>query len=339
MKSNENIKKNNVNSLKINNDENIQNKSLIVPNLLIKNCNNNYNIKKKDLLESDKIKIKEKTIYLKNPIEEYNEVIMENLFISEINNRPDYKKLSEIISKSEIANRFSCLNLAISLGETFEFRQETIYLTINLFDRFLLYLKLSNKLETVNLRIVLLSCIFIASKYEEIYPPIIDDYLELFLFSKDDIFKYEYEILEFTKFELHICSPYLFLTIFFDIMKKHEPPIILYAAQFIMDICIMSLEFCIYKPSFQAAISLYLSKIFINNNLIYKVKLWTNEDKYVTGYSEEEIKRNLKIALNIIKQFFSGNIIKDITKTALFKKYKNIKYLEVANILKDLIKF
>ena len=122
-------------------------------------------------------------------------------------------------------------------------------------------------------------------------------------------------------------------------MKKHEPPIILYAAQFIMDICTMSLEFCIYKPSFQAAISLYLSKIFINNNLIYKVKLWTNEDKYVTGYSEEEIKRNLKIALNIIKQFFSGNIIKDITKTALFKKYKNIKYLEVANILKDLIKF
>ena len=92
-----------------------------------------------------------------------------------------------------------------------------------------------------------------------------------------------------------------------------------------------SLDFCLYKPSFQAAISLYLSKIFINNSLIYKVKLWTNEDKYATGYSEEEIKRNLKIALNIIKQFFSGNIIKDITKTALFKKYKNIKYLEVAN--------
>ena len=160
--------------------------------------------------------------------------------------------------------------------------------------------------------------------------------MELFTFQKEDIFKYEYEILDYTKFNLHICSPYLFLTKFYDAMHKYEAPKILHGGQFIMDLCIMSLEFCIYKPSFQATISLYLSKKFFNSQ-IYTNKLWSSENEYITGYSEDEIKKNLKLPLKIIRQFFTGNIIKDIDKTPIFKKYKSNKYSGVANIFKDLI--
>ena len=277
-------------------------------------------------------------IYNKNPIEEYDELIMKNLYIDEINNRADYKKLSEILSEKDIIYRFSCINTTISLCEKFEFRQETFYLTINLFDRYLQYLKLSKKLDSIkNIKLIFLACIFITSKYEEIYPPFLDEYSDFFVFSNNEILKIEHDILKTIKFELHICSPYLFLTKFFNKMEKNETIQIFHGAQFILDLCLISLEFCAYKPSFQAAICLYLSKKFINNN-IYKKILWCADNEYNTGYSEDAIKNNLIIPLKIIKEYFSNHMIKDITKTALFKKYSSYKYSNVLNILKNLFK-
>ena len=337
-KNNNKNNKNNSNVLRNKNDENRPNNNFPNKNQkkdIAKNNNKSFILIKKEISLLD-IK-KEKPIYNKNPIEEYDEVIMKNLFIEEINNRPDYKKIVEIFSDDDKASRFSCLNLLINLSETFEFRQETIYLTINMFDRYVLHLKLTNQLNSNKLKVILLACIFIASKYEEIYPPVLDDYLEIFLFSKEEILKIEYSILQYTNFELHICSPYLFLTKFFEAIGKNEEKKILHGAQFILDLCIISIEFCIFKPSLQATLSLYLSKKFINNR-IYKKKLWTIENEYVTGYSEDEIKKNLKIPLKILKEFFNGNFIKDFNKVALFKKYSSNKYSEVANVFKELFK-
>lgn len=340
-KRNENIKNNNnynhnisYNLIKQKNDENHPNNYIPLKHSKNNNLNKSYILKRKE----NKFEInKAKITYNKNPIEEYDEVIMKNLFIEENNNRPDYKKISEVFSEENKSYRLICLNLLINLSETFEFRQETIYLTINLFDRYILSLKLSNQLNINKLKNILLACIFIASKYEEIYPPILDDYLDIFLFPKEEILKFEYEVLECTNFELHICSPYLFLTKFFDAFGKNESKKIIHGAQFILDICIMAPEFCILKPSFQAAICLYLSKKFLNNK-IYKKQIWSADNKFITGYSEDEIKKNLKIPLKIIKHFFAGSYIKDITKTALFKKYSNNKYSEVSNEFKELFK-
>ena len=300
------------------------------------NNNRSFILKKKEISILDINKEKQK--YNNNPIEEYDEIIMKNLFIEEINNRPNYKKIVESFSNDDKTCRFSCLDLLLNLSETFKFRQETIYLTINLFDRYTLYLKLTNQLNISKFRDILLACIFIASKYEEIYPPVLDDYLEIFYFSKEEILNIEYRILQYTNFELHICSPYLFLTKFFDATEKSEQKKILHGAQFILDLCTISLDFCIFKPSLQAALCLYLSKKLINNR-IYKKKMWTDENQCMTGYSEEEIKKNLKMPLKIMKEFFNGNLIKEYNKIALFKKYSTNKYSEVINIFRELFRF
>jgi hypothetical protein len=311
--------------LKNKNDENNQN-----------NCNKNKN---KDisnkiniLNRKEKVKfdlLKDKIISNENPLEEYDEIIMKNLFLDEIKNRANYKNLLEIFSEKDNIYRISSLNLLILICQKFKFRQETFYLTINIFDRYLQYLKLSKKL--VNIDLILMACIFISSKYEEIYPPFLDEYSQFFNFSKNEILKQEYNILDNLHFELHICSPYLFLTKFFNKMEKNEPIQILHMAQFFLDLCLISLEFCIYKPSFQASICLYLSKAIMNNT-IYKKLLWSSDNEYVTGYSEAEIKKNLKIPLKLIKNFFTNNIVKDFTKTALYTKYSSNKYSNVANM-------
>ena len=324
------IKNNKENQIQNKNNENIQNN--IIQMKFIKNFNVNKNNKKNDIDKNTQIKIKNKI----NPIEEYEEDIMKNLFTEETKNRPDYKMLQKILSQNDVVSRFSSINLAIYLNVIFNFRQETLYLACNLFDRFLLHLKQSNKFNMVNIKIVMLACIFISAKYEEIYPPFLEEYKEFLTFSENDIFKLEHDILEYTGFNLHIYSPYLFLSKFY-LLEDKENLKIFYGAQFILELSIISLVFCGYKPSLQAALSLYLSKKFLDSK-VNQNSLWTSDNVFNTGYSESEIKKNLKTPLNLIKEYFSGNIVKDICKTALFRKFNSAKYCEVWKIFKDLFK-
>ena len=270
-------------------------------------------------------------------------MIMKNLFEQESINKPDYTIFSHFLKEeNDIIKRYSKINLAISLCETFELRQETFYLSINLFDRYIQKIKMENKLRNINPKSIMITCIFISSKYEEIYPPLIEDYLQLFNFiSKNEIFRLENDILSKLDFELHICSSYLFLTKFFETMGKNESSLVLYGAQFILDLCLLSPEFCNFKNSLQAAICLYLSKKFLYliyevNKIIYKNKIWSAENEFKTGYSETEIKKNIKFVLKIIKEFFMGNIVKDYNETSFFKKYTQENYSDIAHIIKDL---
>ena len=339
-----NIPYNNIKIVKNTNNENINN--------INGNMNKTRN-EKNALNEANKDKINKctpklhlkydyKVEYKKNPLEEYDEMIMKNLFVQENINKADYTIFLHFLKEEkEIIKRYSCINLANSLCETFELRQETFYLSINLFDRYIQKIKMEGKLRSINSKSIMLTCVFISSKYEEIYPPLIDDYLQFFTnISKNEIFKLENDILSKLNFELHISSSYLFLTKFFESMKKNESSLVLYGAQFILDLCLISPEFCKFRNSFQAAACLYLSKKFLSSideaNKIYKNKIWTAVNEFKTGYSETEIKKDLKLVLKIIKEFFMGNILKDFDKTSFFKKYSEQNYLNIAHIMKDL---
>ena len=315
-KNDENIS-NNINCIKNNNDKKQKN---------ITSINNKNNILNRDKSKNRKI------IYKKNPIEEYGEVIMKNMFSIENNNRANYKYLKKMFGGSDYTSRFFSINLIISISENFDLRQETIYLTINIFDR--CFMKYKTNYNYFNIKLFIISCIFVAAKYEEIYPPLIEDYFEFVNFSKSDLFKLENLILDTINFDLHICSPYLFLTKFFYSNTKKECNQIIYLAQLILDILTLDLEFCDFKPSYQAVICLYLSKLFT-----YKdrngIKLWTDDNEFISGYSEKEIKSNMKLCITIIKKFINGSFFKDINKTAIIRKYSDYKYLYVARIFKD----
>lgn len=317
---------------KVKNDENINNINVIKN----KDNKNQENIKqgfnKKNLINRIK-SICNQIEYKNNPLDEYDDSIMKNLLLDEIKNRPKYRELIQIFSEKDISTRFTIINFIISISETFNFKQETIYLTINLYDR--CFPKLKNYGKPVNIKIFTLTCIFIASKYEEIYPPLLEEYSDLMTFSREEIFKLENFILDTINFELHICSPYLFLTKFFHSNSKIENTEILYLAQFILDLSTQSLVFCSYKPSFQAVICLYLSRYVYYKNKI-SVKLWTRDNEFMTGYSEKEIKKNIKLSCIKIKEFYSGHLSKDFTKSAIYKKYSSDKYLAVAKRFRNL---
>lgn len=261
---------------------------------------------------------------------------MSDLFQGEMKNRPNYSIFPSIKDKNEncilsYLKRFSFINFFISFQTEFRLRQETLYLCINIFDRYIQKMTLENKLSQ-DLNLIALTCLFISSKYEEIYIPYIKEFLDVFKnkYTKRDIFLKEDKILSALDFQILTSSPLLFLRIFCQYGNENEYEnkeileeidLYFFGAQFFLEICLIEPKFCALKPSLQAAICLYLSRKCLLNYIGKYQKVWTFELVFKTNYSEIQIKKNIKIAINTIKNFFGNVYTKNFMAMPLYIKY------------------
>ena len=286
--------------------------------------------------------------YKEDPIEEYEKEIISNLFQNENKNRPDYSKFpTEKNNKKLIisfSKRFSFINLLISYQLEFHFKQETFYLAINLFDRYIQKIT-SKKQKKEDLNIIALTCLYIALKYEEIDPPYLKAVLEIFTISylPQQIILKEDEILSSLDFQVLTISPLLFLKLVFKNNNyekgyyQYEMDLCFYGALFILDLCMIEPKFCELKPSLQAALSLYVVRKILYSGYTHRVNIWDCNLYLKTNYLEKDIKPHLKIALNTIKNYFGNEYTKNFKAMPLYLKYSNTKYLSISCKLEKII--
>jgi cyclin B len=76
----------------------------------------------------------------------------------------------------------------------FKLLNETLFLTVNILDR---YLSIATNLSRSKLQLVGVASMLISTKYEEIYPPTVKDYVYITdnAYSKEEILKMESHIL------------------------------------------------------------------------------------------------------------------------------------------------
>ena len=319
-------------------------------NLLIRNINQ-ISLDKTDIKKDKKdnkniLEIK----YYENPIEEYEQEIMKNLFSQETKNRPIYSLLPQPCDKNinklnlTYMKRFSFINLFISFQHELELKQETLYLAINIFDRYIQKLNFKGIISD-DINKIAITSLFIASKYEEIYAPYLKEFIQIFRlkYLKREIFIKEDEILSALDFELLTVYPISFLKKFclYNIKdlsqkEKSEMELCFNGAQFFLELCLIEPKFCELKPSLQAATCLYLAR----KCLLFKNgggKIWNYDLEFRTNYSEINIKKNIKIALKTIKNFFGNVYTKNYMALPLYIKYESIDYLKIANKLKLII--
>lgn len=98
--------------------------------------------------------------------------------------------------------RMILLDWLVDVHLKFKMRPETLFLTVNLVDRFLSLVNISRG----KLQLLGVSAMFIASKYEEIYPPSLKDFVYLTdnAYKKEDVLRMENEIL--CKLEFNLTS-------------------------------------------------------------------------------------------------------------------------------------
>ena len=199
----------------------------------------------------------------------------------------------------------------------FKLNPETLYLTVNLIDR---YLNIHN-VKRDRLQLLAVGSMLIASKYEEIYAPEVRDFVYITdrTYTKNEILDMEYKILSTLDFDILHVSPYTFLRRYHFITGDDLKSF--YLAQFILEFSLLEYKMLLHTSSLKAASCLFISRKLLKIDQPWPLPLVT-----ATGYQENDIKHCARDMCKILE------LIPRITLQACLNKFSSAKYMEVAKI-------
>jgi cyclin B len=132
---------------------------------------------------------------------------------------------------------------------------DTMYLTINLIDRYLS----KKKVLRTKLQLVGVTAMFIASKYEEIFPPEAKDFVYITdnACNKKELLDMEIDMLTTLNFDITFPSQYRFLELFKQVLNLSD--IMFNYSYYLLDLCLISYKMIKYKFSELAATAVLMS--------------------------------------------------------------------------------
>ena len=197
----------------------------------------------------------------------------------------------------------------------FKLVPETLYLTVNIIDRYLA----KERVIRQRLQLLGVTAFLIATKYEEVYPPEIPDlvYICAGSYSKYEILEMEETILKRLDYRITIPSAHAFLVRY--LKAAHADKKIVQLSVFILDGTLLSYELLRYLPSQLAAAAVLIARKAAGHNG------WnTTLDKYAR-YSEDDI-------LPVARAILSEQSLVPTELRAVRNKYRSTRFGSVANI-------
>jgi len=192
---------------------------------------------------------------------------------------------------------------------------ETLYLTVNIIDRYLA------KTEVLRhqLQLVGTTALLIASKYEEIYPPELHDLVYICdkAYSKLEILEMEEIILKKLEYKITIPSAHAFLVRY--LKAAHADKKIVQLSCFILDGTLQSYSMLHYLPSQLAAAAILIARRTVGRNA------WSPTLLKYAEYREEDI-------LPVARALLSEKSDSPTELRAVNKKYTSSRYGCVATI-------
>ncbi|KAI4304768.1 hypothetical protein MLD38_040239 [Melastoma candidum] len=204
--------------------------------------------------------------------------------------------------------RMILLDWLVEVHRKFELMPETLYLTINIVDRYLA-VKCVRKME---LQLVGISAMLIASKYEEIWAPEVNDFVYISdnAYVREQVLVMEKSILEKLEWYLTVPTLYVFLNRYTKASTPSDVEVDRMAS-FLAELGVTHYQTIIsYCPSMIAASAVYAARCTLN-----KHPFWTETLKHFTSYSTDQVMDCAKILIS----FHSG--AQDSKLKAVYRKY------------------
>uniref|UniRef100_A0A8D0B270 Cyclin B1 n=1 Tax=Salvator merianae TaxID=96440 RepID=A0A8D0B270_SALMN len=228
--------------------------------------------------------------------------------------KPNYLEGQEITGNM----RAILIDWLVQVQMKFKLLQETMYMTVAIIDRFLQKNKVTKRI----LQLVGITAMFIASKYEEMYPPEIGDFAFVtdHTYTNLQIRQMEMKILKSLDFRLGRPLPLHFLRRASKIgeadLQQHT------LAKYLMEVTMTDYEMVHYPPSQIAAAAFCLSTKVLGEGE------WTPTLQHYMFYTED--------ALIPVMQHMAKNIVmvnKGMTKHMTVKnKYANSKHSKISTL-------
>ncbi|BFZ64819.1 G2/mitotic-specific cyclin [Saitoella coloradoensis] len=249
-------------------------------------------------------------------VAEYVEDIFEYMKDLEQNTlpNPNYMSLQKELAWNM---RGILVDWLIQVHTKFRLLPETLFLAVNIIDRFL-----SRRFVALTrLQLVGVTALFIAAKYEEIMAPSVQNFLYMTDsgWVDEDILKAERYVLQVLDFNLSYPNPLNFLRRIskadnYDIQTRT-------VAKYLMEISLLEHRLLEFPPSQIAAASMYLARLTLNRSS------WDVNFVHYSGYTEAEIVP----VTEIMMEYLYG----PVKHEAFYKKYANKKFLKASIFVSD----
>ncbi|TIC89406.1 G2/mitotic-specific cyclin-B [Colletotrichum higginsianum] len=200
----------------------------------------------------------------------------------------------------------------IEVHTRFHLLPETLFLAINIIDRFL-----SEKVVQLDrLQLVGITAMFIASKYEEVLSPHVANFRHVADdgFSEAEILSAERFVLGTLNYDLSYPNPMNFLR---RISKADNYDIQCRTiGKYLMEISLLDHRFMAYRPSHVAAGAMYLARLILDRGD------WDATIAFYAGYTEDEIEPVIRLMVDYLAR--------PVVHEAFFKKYASKKFLKAS---------
>ncbi|WAR61243.1 hypothetical protein PtB15_13B496 [Puccinia triticina] len=227
----------------------------------------------------------------------------------------------------------------IEVHSKFRLLPETLYLAINLMDRFLT----KRSVALIKFQLVGVTALFLASKYEEVICPSVTNFLYMTDggYDCDEILKAETYMLEMLQWDLRYPNPLNFLRRVskadnYDIQSRTF-------AKYFMEISIVDYRLVATPPSLLAAASIWLARKLLGRGP------WDANLRHYSGYDQAEILPTAQFMLDYILRSGCKNLGMGLDPNFviqasyeggnehanLFKKYATRKFFRVSEIVRD----
>ena len=293
----------------------------ITKGVIIKDKNEEKEKEKKEKEEKNSLKD-----YFHLLLDDYGEDIFNHIRKNEKINIFNYssKDLFKLQDKKYFneKNRSIIFNWLVRNNHKWRLKDDTLFMAMNIMDRFISKYKIANS----EFQLVAIASYLIASKYEDIYPPYVDELSQIcnFSYTIDDILKKEYEILVGLDFDILYNSSYKYLTFLHSIADKDNSKLF-YISQFMLELSLENLDILQFSQSKRA-----LSALLVAKKILQIKKSW-NELRLYYDYDENEIKIVQKKMIELLKKALNSK-----TKNSIFEKFESSRYKSVASMLNDM---
>ncbi|CAG8618692.1 10589_t:CDS:2 [Paraglomus occultum] len=208
----------------------------------------------------------------------------------------------------------------VEIHSNFRLLPETLYLAVNIVDRFLSLRVVS----LVKLQLVGITAMFIASKYEEVVAPSVKNFVYMADggYSDKEILKAERYVLQVLDFRLCYPNPMNFLRRVskadgYDISTRT-------IAKYLMEISLFDNRFLGTAPSMAAAAALYLARKMLNRGE------WNNNLVHYSYYTEEELRPVVDLMVDFLRRPRKSD--------AFERKYAAKKFLKASLFAREWVK-
>ncbi|GER42164.1 cyclin A3 [Striga asiatica] len=240
----------------------------------------------------------------------------------EVKRRPLSNYMEKVQEDINPAMRAKLVDWLVEVAEEYKLVSDTLYLTVNYIDRYLS----AHKLLRNRLQLLGVSCMLVASKYEEIKPPHIEDfcYMTDNMYTKDEVMDMEREVLKLLDFEMGNPTTKTFLRFFTRVAQEKLVFSNLqfdFLCNYLSELSLLDYGCVGHIPSLVAASVIFLARLIMQP----ESHPWTHALQKHTGYKPCELE---ECVLRLHSLFLKS----ETYSQAVRQKYSDHKFKYVASI-------